>query len=165
MIQWCKVISSQERNIALNNKICVSNFSTYLSIIMNRLGECYLKTLCNSSRNLLVCFSSAVFFDVSKSLMCTTYTFYTRNTIKCSFFSINRAYRIKISPLFFKGSNSPDLSGRLPILPSLSWSPDFTTIVPINEIVTYYFLVFCSFVGIFQFSVFICLSTSTSPPS
>ena len=48
-----------------------------------------------------------------------------------------------------KGSNSPDLSGRLPILRSLSRSPDFTTILPINEIVTYHFLVFCSFVEIF----------------
>ena len=48
-----------------------------------------------------------------------------------------------------KDSNSPDLSGRLPISRPLSWSPDFTTILPINEIVTYHFLGFCSFVEIF----------------
>ena len=33
-----------------------------------------------------------------------------------------------------------------PISQHLSQSRNFTTILPINEIVTYYFLVFCSFV-------------------
>ena len=64
---------------------------------------------------------------------------------------------------FGKGSNSPDLSGRLLISWHLSWSPNFATILPINE-VTYHFLVFCSFVEIFYFSVFICLSAFTSRP-
>ena len=64
-----------------------------------------------------------------------------------------------------KGFNSPDLSGRLPVSRPLSRSPDFTTILPINEIVTYHFLVFCSSVEIFYFSVFICLSASKLPSS
>ena len=48
-----------------------------------------------------------------------------------------------------QSSNSPNLSKRLLILQPFSHSPDFTTNLLINKIVTYHLVVFCSFVEIF----------------
>ena len=70
-----------------------------------------------------------------------------------------RTYVPTVFTCLRKGPNSPDLSGRLPILQPLSQSPDFTTTLLINEIVTYHFLVFCSFVEL----SFLCLSVFLLP--
>ena len=55
-------------------------------------------------------------------------------------------WRFQLSPF---EQETPDFATRFRRLPIFSWSPDFTTILSINEIVTYHFLVFFSFAEFF----------------